>query len=96
MDNLPRGVEKPLSNFKMLPAHGPEFEAQQTNVGLNYLGSHFVYIFVFIIMTLALFYLVGNKATTYFLVLVLLGQLIIGGAGSGVQQLTQNFKIFKG
>ena len=80
-----------------LPAHGPEFVAQERREGLSYIGSHLIYVVVFILFTLGLYYMVGKKSTTYFLVLVLLGQLIIpGGTGAGISQLTQNFKIFKG
>jgi len=75
---------------------GPRPEVDQST-GLSYLSSHFIYVVVFILFTLGLYYMVGKKSTTYFLVLVLLGQLIIpGGTGAGISQLTQNFKIFKG
>lgn len=79
---------------------GPRLEVDQeqsAGSGLSYLSSHFIYVVVFILFTLGLYYMVGKKSTTYFLVLVLLGQLIIpGGTGAGISQLTQNFKIFKG
>ena len=101
MDNLPRGVEVPtssfLKDFKMLPAHGETFEKGETLGALKYFNSHIAYVFVFILVTLAMFYTVGKKSTTYFLLLVLLGQLIIPTGGvAGITNLAKNFKIFKG
>jgi len=101
MDNLPRGVEvqKPptsafLKDFKMVPSHGEKFEKGEA---LSYFNKHIVYVFVFILVTLAMFYTVGKKSTTYFLLLVLLGQLIIPTGGvAGITNLSKNFKIFKG
>jgi len=76
---------------------GISYDSGVATPGLAYIGSHLIYIVVFVLFTLGLFYLVGKKSTTYFLVLVLLGQLIIpGGTGSGVQQLMSNFKVFGG
>jgi len=80
---------------------GPTLEATQTSdfvaakgsAGLSYLGSHLVYVVVFIVFTLAMFYVVGKKSTTYFLVLVLVGQLIIpDGTGAGITSLFNSFK----
>lgn len=87
-------TNKPATSiFKMLPAHGEEYEEQTLLAGASYINSNIIYVVVFIIMVLGLFYLVGKKATVYFLLLVLLGQLIIpGGTGEGVLSFLKSFK----
>jgi hypothetical protein len=103
MDNLPPGVGTSvptslhLQDFKMLASHGDAYEARESIAALGYFNKHVAYVFVFIIVTLSMFYLVGKKATTAFLLIVLLGQLLIPSGGvAGITNLTKNFKIFKG
>lgn len=93
--------EKPPSAsppiFQTWAAHGEEHQVRTVLDGANYINSNMVYIIVFILFTLALYYFMGNKATIYFLLVVLIGQLIIpGGTGAGITELTNTFKIFKG
>jgi hypothetical protein len=83
--------------FKPWAAHGPEYENQTMLADVSYINSHMIYVIVFIILTLGMYYFAGQKATTYFLLVVLLGQLIIpGGTGAGITELTKSFSIFKG
>lgn len=69
----------------------PSNPASATSAGLSYIGGHIIYIVVFIIFTLILYYTVGKKSTAYFLILVLLGQLVIGGQGQGIADALNSF-----
>lgn len=89
-ETSPAAVTAKKNNFTFdtLPAHGEEYEKQTLAEGANYINSNMVYVIVFIILTLAVYYTVGKKATGYFLGIVLLGQLVIpGGTGAGIAQL---------
>jgi len=67
-------------------------EPSKGNAGLTYIGNHMIFVVVFILMTLGLYYMVGKKSTTYFLLVVLVGQLVIpGGTGAGITELVKYF-----
>lgn len=77
MDNLPRGTTGDWrSTIQFLPAHGPAYEAQTAGEAVSYIGTHLIYVAVFIFLTLVMYWTVGSKGTFWFLVLVLLGQLL--------------------
>jgi len=61
------------------------------DTGSSYIASHLKYVVAFVILTLVMYYLVGKKGTVNFLLLVLLGQLVIG---NGFVSLVK--EVFKG
>lgn len=63
-------------NLKMIPSHGPQYEKQTLQAGLSYISSNLIYVIVFILLTLGIYWAAGGKAAFYFLLLVLLGQLV--------------------
>lgn len=75
------------SDLKMLPSHGPEYQKQTAGAALSYISGHFLYVVAFFFLTLAIYWSVGAKAAFYFLLLVLLGQLM-----SNADYLQQLFK----
>lgn len=76
MDNLPPNTNPVFTNIPFLPSHGAEYEAQTAREALGYIGTHLIYVAVFIFLTVVLYWTVGSKGTFWFLVLVLLGQLL--------------------
>jgi hypothetical protein len=69
-----------------IPAVGAA-TAQQAQVNiptaasaLTYIGSNLIYVAAFIMLTLIIFWTLGKKASFYFLLLVLAGQLIFNAS----------------
>lgn len=81
MDNLPRGVgdtstSTPDWNKFIMPAHGAAYQTQTAGEAVSYIGSHLIYVAMFIFLTIVMYWTVGSKGTFWFLVLVLIGQLL--------------------
>jgi hypothetical protein len=68
-----------MASLYTLPAHGQAYQDQLFREGVEYLSSNMIYVIVFILFTLAIYWTAGGKPTFYFLLIVLLGQLVTNG-----------------
>ena len=58
------------------PSHGPAYQAQTAGEATAYIGTHLIYVALFIFLVVLISWTVGEKGAFWFLVLVLLGQLL--------------------
>lgn len=66
----------PSQSWNFMPAHGSAYTNETASEAGAYISSHMIYVIAFILLSLAIYWTLGSKATFYFLLLVLSGQLL--------------------
>jgi len=92
-DTTSAGPTKTALASKLVADQVAKDAIPSAGAGIGYIAGHLGYVVVFILFTLGLYYTVGKKGTTYFLAIVILGQLVIS---DGVISMIQSFTNKKG